>query len=307
MITGSWSVFRNPEVRFLSLNTKRFDANKHMAQPVVGDAKLSLQRIAERLGGWSAPTAWGDKAVQAKAEWDAVVDRKTAPSNQELPAYSQVIGALQRHARPTDIVLSAAGGLPGELYCTWKALGVGTFESEYGFSCMGYEIAGAYGQKLAYPDRDIFAFVGDGSYLMLNSDIYSSVLTGNKIICIVCDNGGFAVINRLQTARGSIEFNNLFASSRHVGDLPRIDFAMHARSLGAASENVASIAELEAAIGRARASDRTYVIAIRTHPYEWMEGGSWWDVGMPAVSEREEIGAARTVQESQRRFQRQGV
>ena len=307
MITGSWSVFRNPAVRFVSLNTNRFDANKHLAQPVVGDAKLSLKRIAERLGSWSAPDSWGEQAARAKADWDNVVDRKTAPSNQELPSYSQIIGAVQRHARPTDIVLSAAGGLPGELYCTWKALSVGTFESEYGFSCMGYEIAGAYGQKLAHPDRDIIAFVGDGSYLMLNSDIYSTVLTGNKIICIVCDNGGFAVINRLQTAKGGVEFNNLFASSKHAGDVPQIDFAMHARALGAAAENVASVAELEAAFGRARASDRTYVIAIRTHPYDWMEGGSWWDVGMPEVTRRREIEAARTTQEAQRQFQRQGV
>jgi 3D-(3,5/4)-trihydroxycyclohexane-1,2-dione acylhydrolase (decyclizing) len=172
---------------------------------------------------------------------------------------------------------------------------------------MGYEIAGAYGQKLADPGREIIAFVGDGSYLMMNSDIYSSVMTGNKIICIVCDNGGFAVINRLQTAKGGVEFNNLFASSKHAGDVPRIDFAMHARALGAAAENVASIAELEAALVRARASDRTYVIAIRTHGYDWMEGGSWWDVGMPEVTKRHEIAAARTTQESERKFQRQGV
>ena len=306
MITGSWSIFRDPNVKYLALNANRFDANKHGAQPVVGDAKLSLGHLVDRLAGWSAPAAWVEKAIQEKAEWDGVVDRRTAPTNQELPNYPQVIGAIQRHAAPSDIVLSAAGGLPGELYRTWRSLGVGTFESEYGFSCMGYEIAGAYGQKIADPSREIIAFVGDGSYLMMNSDIYSSVLTGNKIICIVCDNAGFAVINRLQTAKGGIEFNNLFASSKRAGDVPRIDFAMHARSMGAEAENVGSIAELEAAFQRARAAERTYVIAIRTHPYEWMEGGSWWDVGMPAVSSRPSIDEAREAQEAQRRYQRQG-
>jgi 3D-(3,5/4)-trihydroxycyclohexane-1,2-dione acylhydrolase (decyclizing) len=142
---------------------------------------------------------------------------------------------------------------------------------------------------------------------MLNSDIYSSVLTGNKIICIVCDNGGFAVINRLQTSKGGKEFNNLLASSKRSGDVPRIDFAMHARSMGAEAETVASIADLEQAFARARASDRTYVIALQTHPYEWMEGGSWWEVGMPAVTERASIGLARDAQEAQRHHQRRGI
>jgi 3D-(3,5/4)-trihydroxycyclohexane-1,2-dione acylhydrolase (decyclizing) len=137
MITGSWSVFRDPDVRYLSLNANRFDANKHMAHPVVGDARLSLSIIAKMLGDWTAPAAWGEKAAREKAEWDAIVDSRTSPTNQELPNYPQVIGAIQRHAKPTDVVLSAAGGLPGELYCTWKSLGIGTFESEYGFSCMG--------------------------------------------------------------------------------------------------------------------------------------------------------------------------
>ena len=307
MITGSWSVFRNSEVQFVSLNTNRFDAHKHMAHVVVGDAKLSLSLLAARLVGWSAPTTWRDEAYQQKLAWNAIVEARTAPSDANLPGYAEVIGAIQRRARPSDVILSAAGGLPGELYCTWKSLGVGTFESEYGFSCMGYEIAGAYGQKIADPSREIIAFLGDGSYLMMNSDIYSSVLTGHKIICVVCDNGGFAVINRLQMGKGGAEFNNLFSSSKRAGDVPRIDFAMHARSMGAEAETVTSLGELEAAFERARKSERTYVIAIRTHPYQWMEGGSWWDVGMPALSARESINEARGRQEAERRFQRRGL
>jgi 3D-(3,5/4)-trihydroxycyclohexane-1,2-dione acylhydrolase (decyclizing) len=307
MITGSWSVFKSPDVKYISLNTNRFDANKHMALAVVGDAKLSLAQLTNELSGWSTPRDWVEKAITEKQAWDDIVERRTAASNQDLPNYPQVTGAIQRHALPTDIIISAAGGLPGQLYCTWKSIGVGTFESEYGFSCMGYEIAGAYGQKIAKPQNEIIAFVGDGSYMMLNSDIYSSVLTGNKIICIVCDNGGFAVINRLQTSKGGKEFNNLLASSKRSGDVPRIDFAMHARSMGAEAETVASIADLEQAFARARASDRTYVIALQTHPYEWMEGGSWWEVGMPAVTERASIGLARDAQEAQRHHQRRGI
>lgn len=306
MITGSWSVFRNEQVRFVSLNANRFDAHKHAAEPVVGDAKLALEALRDRLRGWRSANLWQEEAMTAKSAWNAIVESRTAASARELPSYAQVIGAIQRHANSTDVVLSAAGGLPGELYCTWKAVGVGTFESEYGFSCMGYEVAGAYGQKIANPDREIIALLGDGSYLMLNSDVYSSVLTGRKIICIVCDNGGFAVINRLQVSKGGTEFNNLFASSTHTGTVPRIDFAMHARSMGALAENVASIDGLEAAFARARQAERTYVICIRTHPYEWMEGGSWWDVGMPAVTSRQEIEAARAIQESERKHQRRG-
>lgn len=307
MVTGSWTIFRNPDVRYVSLNAARFDAHKHMACPVVGDAKLSLAAVSEQLGTWKAPATWADFARGEKAEWDAVIDKRSAPTNQELPNYVQVIGALQRQAKPSDVIVTAAGGLPGELYCTWKSVGVGTYESEYGFSCMGYEIAGAYGQKIAHPDREIFTLLGDGSYMMMNSDIYSSVLTGRKIVCIVCDNGGFAVINRLQTSKGGAEFNNLYASSNHVGTVPRIDFAAHARAMGAESEAVRSIADFERALERARASDKTFVIAIDTHPYEWMEGGAWWDVGMPAVSSRVEIDQAREAQEHSRPFQRQGV
>ena len=308
MTTGSWSVFRNKEVRFVSLNTNRSDANKHMATPVVGDAKLSLQSLTRRLEGWSAPASWGDRAVEEKAAWDAIIERDTAFKPQEIPNYAQIIGAFQRNAKPTDVIVTAAGGLPGELYCTWKTIGVGTFESEYGFSCMGYELAGAYGQKIANPDREMFTFLGDGSYMLMNSDIYSSVLTGNKFIAVVCDNGGFAVINRLQVAKGGAEFNNLYSSSKRVGeDVPRIDFAMHARSMGALSENVTNIEEFEAALERARAADRTYIIAIRTHPYEWAEGGSWWDVGMPEVTTRPAIEDARNAQESQRSHQRKGI
>ena len=179
---------------------------------------------------------------------------------------------------PTDLALTAAGGLPGELCKNWKAKSVGTFDCEFGFSCMGYEIAGGWGAKMADPERDVIVFTGDGSYLMLNSDIYSSVLTGHKLIVVVCDNGGFAVINRLQNFKGSASFNNLLEDCRRERDA-RVDFAKHAEAMGAQAEHVKSIGDLEAAFRRAKAADRTYVIVIDVHPHQWTPGDAWWDVG----------------------------
>jgi 3D-(3,5/4)-trihydroxycyclohexane-1,2-dione acylhydrolase (decyclizing) len=186
--------------------------------------------------------------------------------------------------------LTAAGGFPGELNVNWLSKGVASFDCEYGYSCMGYEIAGAWGAKMARPHADVIAFVGDGSYLMLNSELYSSVLTGQRLIVIVCDNGGFAVIERLQTGQGGRPFNNMLVAPGE--ERLRVDWAAHARSLGCEGVAVGSIAELEAAFERARAADRTTVIAIEIAPQAWTPGGAFWEVGVPEVSERQEIAAA---------------
>jgi 3D-(3,5/4)-trihydroxycyclohexane-1,2-dione acylhydrolase (decyclizing) len=188
----------------------------------------------------------------------------------------------------------------------WQAKSVGSFDVEYGYSCMGYEIAGAWGAKMAMPDREVISWVGDGSYLMMNSDIYSTVATGHKVIFIVCDNGGFAVINRLQVNTGGEEFNNLLEHTKSVNDT-RVDFAKHAASLGAVSEKVSGIEELQAAFLRAKAADRSYVIVIDTHPYEWTEGGAWWEVGVPEVSNREQVLVARAELDAERKNQRSGI
>jgi 3D-(3,5/4)-trihydroxycyclohexane-1,2-dione acylhydrolase (decyclizing) len=171
---------------------------------------------------------------------------------------------------------------------------------------MGYEIAGAWGAKMALPDRDVISWVGDGSYLMMNSDIYSTVMTGHKVIFIVCDNGGFAVINRLQIDTGGEEFNNLFEHSRHER-LFRVDFVKHAESMGAIAERVSTIEELRSAFGRAKASDRSYAIVVDVHPYEWTEGGAWWEVGVPEVSDRDQVLVARAELDAERKHQRVGV
>ena len=200
---------------------------------------------------------------------------------------------MQRQALPTDVVLCAAGGLPGELHKLWQAETSGGYHMEYGFSCMGYEIAGGLGVKMAQPEREVFVMVGDGSYLMMNSEIATSVMLGRKLVLVILDNRGFGCINRLQHATGGAGFNNLLKDSLHEV-LPEVDFALHARSLGAATEKVSSLAELAPALARARASERTYAVVIDTDPLITTEaGGHWWDVVVPEVSVRPEVDAAR--------------
>ena len=191
-------------------------------------------------------------------------------------------------------------GLPGELNVNWRAKGVATFDCEYGFSCMGYEIAGAWGARMARRSGDVFAFVGDGSYLMQNSELLSSILSGDKLIVILCDNGGFAVIERLQLAQGGASFNNM------LPDDVRVDWVAHARALGCVAEAATTVRELEDALARARHADRTTVIAIRTAPQVWTEGGAFWEVGVPELSDRAEVRAARAVLEEGKRRQRVG-
>jgi 3D-(3,5/4)-trihydroxycyclohexane-1,2-dione acylhydrolase (decyclizing) len=306
--TGSWTVFRNPGVRFVGLNTSSFDAVKHLALPLVADAREGLTELTGLLSGWRGADSWTERAATETAEYHRYIDKiasPTAPARDERPTYAQVIGAIDRLAEPTDYAVSAAGGFPGELNNGWRAKGVNTFDSEYGYSCMGYEISGGWGAKMALPDREVVVFVGDGSYLMMNSDLYSSVLSGHKLIVIVCDNGGFAVINRLQVNQGGEPFNNLIADAK-VKEVVGVDFAAHAGSMGCRSETVTTIAELEAAFARARAADRTTVIAIATSAYEWTEGGSFWEVGVPEVSDRESIRAARAAVDAGKAEQRVG-
>jgi 3D-(3,5/4)-trihydroxycyclohexane-1,2-dione acylhydrolase (decyclizing) len=202
--------------------------------------------------------------------------------------------------------VAAAGGLPGELNMGWHSKSVRSFDAEYGYSCMGYEIAGAWGAKIALGDREVVAWVGDGSYLMMNSDIYSTVFTGHKVIFIVCDNGGFAVINRLQVNTGGEEFNNLLRTARHES-MVRVDFAKHAESMGAIAEKVESIDEFKAAFERARLADRSTVIVIEVDEYSWTEGGAWWEVGIPEVSDRDQVRVARAELEAEKKHQRIGI
>ena len=294
--TGSWTVFANERVRFVAINTARFDATKHRAQAVVGDAREALAELTGALGGYRAPESWAATGAAETAQYHAYIDKIAAPDahpSSEPPTYAQVVGVVDRLADESTYALTAAGGFPGELVNGWRSDTVHSFDAEYGFSCMGYEISGGWGAKMARPDREVVVFVGDGSYLMMNSDLYSSVLSGHKLIVIVCDNGGFAVINRLQVGQGGVPFNNLIADARIVEEV-RVDFAAHAAAMGCRTETVSSVSELEAAFLRARDADRTTVIALQTHPDQWTEGGSWWEVGVPETSDRPEVLAARS-------------
>jgi len=289
--TGSWTVFGDDELTLIGLNAARFDAAKHRALPIVGDAREGLVELDAMLEGWAADPAWQSRAAEEASAYRSFVAETTAPSD-ELPNYAQVIGAVNRHATSEDYALAAAGGFPGELNVNWLAKDVATFDCEYGYSCMGYEIAGAWGARMARRSGEVIAFVGDGSYLMLNSELYSSVITGQKLIVVVCDNGGFAVIDRLQTGMGGRSFNNLFGTNG--GERVKIDWAAHARALGCAGESVSTIAEFEEAFERARSASRTTVIAIETAPNRWTPGGAFWEVGVAEVSDRAEVADAHT-------------
>ena len=303
--TGSWALFKEPNLRIVAINAARWDAVKQNATSVVADADISIQQVDAALGDYSAPAEWIARAQAEKAKWNEHLDG-LGRAVSDPPSYNQLIQRVHQVSDPSDYVLSAAGGLPGELFAGWRTKEPNTFDCEFGFSCMGYEIAGAVGAKMALPDRDVVSWVGDGSYLMMNSDIYASVLTGNKVIYFVCDNEGFAVINRLQVNQGGEEFNNLLRNTKHT-DLVKVDFVAHAASMGALAEKVESLEEIPAAYARAKAADKTYVIVIDVAQYEWVGGGTWWEVGVPEVSNRAEVRAARASYEAESKHQRPGV
>ncbi len=310
--TGSWTAF-SKSARFVSLNVGRFDATKHTSLSVVGDAKLGIESLSNALESYQSPADWTAKAQDERKKWDAYVAQNVAYGNRPN-SYAQAIGVANELCDEGDRVVAAAGGLPAEVTANWRTLKTGTVDVEFGYSCMGYEIAGAWGARIAQtendPKQDTIVFIGDGSYLMLNSDIYSSVLTGKKLIILVLDNGGFAVINKLQNNTGNESFNNLIKDTPTVTSEPfAVDFEAHARAMGAISETVANPAELGEAFKRAKAADRTSVIVMQVDAHEgWTaEGHTWWEVGTPHTTDNEKVRAAHEDWEASRTKQRQGV
>jgi len=296
--TGSWSVFSAPNRRLVSLNVQAYDAMKHGAMPLCCDANAGMTALSGLLG---AQSYQGGDAT-AKAKWFEAVDPLTNPPEHvnALPTDMQVVGAVQRSAGPNTVVMGAAGTMPGELHKLWKAGKPGSYHMEYGFSCMGYEVAGAIGIKMAQPDSDVICMIGDGSYLMMNSELATAAMMGIKITLVLTDNRGFGCINRLQMGTGGAEFNNLLAHSVHTNP-SNIDFVGHAASLGATAVKAASIAELEDALAQAKLADGPFVVVIDTDPYPTTEpGGSWWEVGVPEVSSRPSVNAAREKYEAGR-------
>ncbi|SHF75140.1 3D-(3,5/4)-trihydroxycyclohexane-1,2-dione hydrolase [Litoreibacter ascidiaceicola] len=309
--TGSWTAFAH-DARIIGLNAARHDAAKHMSMTVVGDAKLGLAALDDALGGYKSPSDWTVMAQNERAKWNDYVAENTRIKNGPA-SYAQAIGAVNAACDPRDRVVAAAGGLPAEVTANWRTLDIGTVDVEFGFSCMGYEIAGGWGARIAQaekePDKDTIVFTGDGSYLLMNSDIYSSVLTQKKLIILVLDNGGFAVINKLQNNTGNESFNNLIADTPTATHQVSVDFEAHAKSMGALAETVDAPSGLAEAFTRAKAADRTYVICMKVDPYEgWTtQGHAWWEVGTPRISESGKVRAAHKDVESTRPKQRKGV
>jgi len=281
--TASWTVF-NPAARLVALNAARFDAVKHGAVALVADADEGLRELDDALTEWRAPSDWSAQARVERAKWDAHIDTLRATTEGPL-TYAQVVGVVNEQSGPRDYVMTASGGMPGELIGGWRGTGESTMDVEYGFSCMGYELAGAWGAAMARPDGVVTTLLGDGSYLMLNSEIFSASFAGHGFVAVVCDNDGYAVIARLQEGQGGQPFNNMYADCRSTADgRARTDFAAHAASLGAAVFPVeGGLAEFADAYRAARtaAVDRPAVVVVRTHPSSWTESGAWWEVGAP--------------------------
>ena len=289
--TGSWSLFANPNRKIACLNVAAYDAMKHGAMPLLADARVGLGELSSALGDHKSAVSIDG----LKEDWFAKVDPLTdAPSDSNaLATDMQVIGAVQRSAGDNSVVMCAAGTMPGELHKLWKANRPMSYHMEYGFSCMGYEIAGAMGIKMAEPERDVLCFTGDGTYMMANSEMATAAMMAVSFTVIVTDNRGFGCINRLQMGTGGAEFNNLLKDAVH--ETPSaIDFAAHAASMGATSVKVSSISELEEALAKRVDVTGPYVIVIDTDPYpSTPHGGAWWEVGVPEVSVRSEVNDAR--------------
>lgn len=287
--TGSWTVFSNPGRKLLSINIHGFDAHKRAAQPLVSDAKIALEKISAALGS----KRFADPDFAARAKWFQTTDSLfAAPKGNELPTDAQVIGAVDRNAGKQSLIMCAAGTMPGALHVLWRAA-QGGYHMEYGYSCMGYEIAGAMGIKMALPERDVICMVGDGSYMMANSELVTAVMMGVPFTVVLTDNRGYGCINRLQKATGGAPFNNLLKDSYHVNEAD-LDFVAHARSMGANAVKAGSIAELEAEMQKAKSAAIPTVIVIDTDPMPGTgAGGTWWDVAVPEVSDRAEVNEAR--------------
>lgn len=310
--TGSHALFA--KAKLLSLNVQSFDASKWHSTSLVADARVGLGQLHAAMGDWSADVQWTQHAKTLAAAWvNRVTDLTTAMPKDVLPYDAEVIGAVRDSLNDNrgdsgkkDVVVCAAGTLPAELHKLWRASSPGNYHVEYGFSCMGYEIAGALGAKMARPNQEVIVMVGDGSYMMMNSEIATSVLLGKKIIIVVLDNRGYGCINRLQNASGTPSFNNMLDDCvPEGGSSSQIDFAMHARSLGAHAVHVKDIAELKTAMFKARAATTTQAIVIdTTHTRVTADGGCWWEVAIPEVSERDEVREAHQRYVSAKALQR---
>ncbi len=293
--TESGSVFKDPDVQLIGVNVARFDAVKRGATPVIGDARECLQELAHELGDWMAPTAWLDAARVSVAEQRrGIAERQVHTSG--VPTYAQVIGVVHEVAAADDYVLTSSGGLAGELVMNWQSKSIASFDCEYGFSCMGYEYSGGWGAAMeraaSVPGSTVYTMGGDGSFMMLPMDVYSAALTGTDVTFIVCDNGGFNVIERLQLGHGAASFKTMLADVDHPTP-PRIDFAAIATGMGAQAHSVSTLDELRQVLRSTKGSHGVHVVVVEVAKHRWSEGGSFWEVGVPQVSHRPGVDEAR--------------
>ncbi|MEJ7136911.1 3D-(3,5/4)-trihydroxycyclohexane-1,2-dione acylhydrolase (decyclizing) [Amphibiibacter pelophylacis] len=309
--TGSHALFG--QAALLGLNVQPYDAAKWSGQALVADARTGLEQLQPLLQGWTADAAWTAQAKASAAATNQRISAITTNVPQDtLPYDAEVIGAVRDSATELgldsathDVALCAAGTLPAELHKLWRAARPGNYHMEYGYSCMGYEVAGGLGVKLARPDQESIVFVGDGSYLMANSELATSVLLGRKMIVVILDNRGYGCIQRLQTATGSPAFNNMLDDCiAPGGEASRIDFALHARALGADAVHVKDVTGLKVAMVQARQATRTQVLVIDTTHTRTTDGGCWWEVAIPEVSAREAVRQARSDYEHAQQQQR---
>jgi 3D-(3,5/4)-trihydroxycyclohexane-1,2-dione acylhydrolase (decyclizing) len=312
--TASKTAFREPGVRFVNVNVADFDAAKHAGLALVGDARATLERLAELLAGWSVDDAYREEAARLNREWDAEVARLYSLGHAPLPAESEVIGAVNDAAAPTDVVVCAAGAMPGELHKLWRTRDPKGYHVEYGYSCMGYEIAGGLGVKLAAPEREVYVLVGDGSYLMLASEIVTAVQEGLKLTIVLVDNRGYNSIGSLSRSLGLDGFGTLYRYRRNGSlgtdsegrdDYLPVDLGANAESLGAKVIRAGSIDELRAGLEAARAEPGVTVIAIEVDRYEGVpDYESWWDVAVAEVSGVDSVREAREQYEEALRAKR---
>ena len=300
--TASKTAFRHPDVRFVNVNMAELDAHKHAGLPLTGDARATLEALLHRLDGYRVSDGFRSAVARHQREWDREVERIYSLGNSPLPSQGEVIGAVNEAAGDTGVVVCAAGSLPGDLHKLWRARDPKGYHLEYGYSCMGYEVAGGLGVKMANPDRDVYVMVGDGSWLMMSSEIVTTIQEGIKLVVVLIDNHGFASIGGLSGSVGSGGFGTRYRYRDEQGELAGeplpVDLEANAASLGAHAVRARTIEELRRHLEEARSVDRTCVIVIETDPEVRVGGyGSWWDVPVAEVSTMEPVRRAREAYE----------
>ena len=306
--TASMTLFQNPRVRFVNINVAEFDAYKVSAIPLVADARVALEELSEALSGYRVPADYAARVAALKREWDAEVERLFSLASAPVPTQSEIIGALLESIGPRDVMVSAAGGHPGDLHKLWQTRTPNSFHLEYGYSCMSYEIPAGIGVKLADPSREVYVIVGDGTYLLNPTELITALQERLKITIVILDNRGFGCIENLSQAVGCGGFGTQFRERTETGQMDgdrlQADFVANAKSLGAHAVKVNDLAELRAAVAASRSQDRTSVIVIQTTNVWAPRYDAWFDCAVAEVSELSSVEHARSAYDTARKRER---